>query len=74
MSCLMDRLGGGGGEEMEDECEPKPVLSFAEAHTTFQTMKSFFMSMMRTFRVWKGCCLVSTKQLPVKVWGGGADK
>jgi hypothetical protein len=44
-----DRLGGGGGEEMEDECEPIPVLSFAEAHTTFQTVKSFFMSMMRTF-------------------------
>jgi hypothetical protein len=31
-----------GLEGDEDKHEPRPVLNFAEAHTAFQTVKSFF--------------------------------
>jgi hypothetical protein len=40
-----DCVGGGDNEEEDDEGkehEPEPVLSYAEALTAFQTVKSFF--------------------------------
>jgi hypothetical protein len=32
----------GGGEEDINKHEPNPALSFAEAHTVLQTVKSYF--------------------------------
>jgi hypothetical protein len=45
LTSYVDGLEGGGGserEEDEDKHELRPVLNFAEAHTAFQTVKSFF--------------------------------
>jgi hypothetical protein len=40
---MCDDCDGGEDEEAGDECrKPEPVPSFTEAHTTFETVKSFF--------------------------------
>jgi hypothetical protein len=68
-------------EEDEDEREPEAVPSFAEAHTAFQTVKSFFyahnigerdeeniLNMERAVFDLKR--KISTKHLPVQIWMG----
>jgi hypothetical protein len=42
MTCVLTARVGEAEEEEANKPEPEPVPSFTEAHTTFESVKSFF--------------------------------